>query len=240
MIIKTSYSVNFSKKFRKNKDIKLIVIHYTGMQSRIESVRRLLSPKHKVSCHYLIDRKGKILKMVDDNKVAWHAGKSKWKNYNNLNKYSIGIELVNKGHEFGYEKFTISQVNNLIKLCQNLKKKYKIKNSNIVGHSDIAPLRKKDPGEKFPWQKLQRNKIGIWYKKLKSKPVNLNDKKVKKSFFKNLFKIGYRYFNKKRRTEKDIFLIEAFQRRFLPNDLTGKIDKKTLKISQFLAKRHKN
>jgi len=238
--MKTSYSVNFSKKFRKNKDIKLIVVHYTGMQSRIESVRRLLSLKHKVSCHYLIDRKGEILKMVDDNKVAWHAGKSKWKNYNNLNKYSIGIELVNKGHELGYEKFTISQVNNLIKLCQNLKKKYKIKNSNIVGHSDIAPLRKKDPGEKFPWQKLQRNKIGIWYKKLKSKPVNLNDKKVKKLFFKNLFKIGYRYFSKKRRTEKDIFLIEAFQRRFLPSKVTGKIDQKTFKISHFLANHLKN
>jgi len=240
MIIKTSYSLNFSKKVRKNKDIKIIVVHYTGMQSKIESIKRLLNPRHKVSCHYLIDRKGQILKMVDDNKVAWHAGKSKWKNYNNLNKFSIGIELVNRGHEFGYEKFTISQVNNLIKLCQNLKKKYKIKNSNIVGHSDIAPLRKKDPGEKFPWQKLQRNKIGIWYKKLKSKPVNLNDKKVKKLFFKNLFKIGYRYFNKKRRTEKDIFLIEAFQRRFLPNKVTGKIDQKTFKISHFLANHLKN
>ena len=91
MIIKTSYSLNFSKKVRKNKNIKLIVIHYTGMQSRIESIKRLSSSKHKVSCHYLIDRKGKILKMVDDNKVAWHAGKSKWKNYNNLYKYSIGI-----------------------------------------------------------------------------------------------------------------------------------------------------
>ena len=240
MIIKTSYSVNFSKKVRKNKDIKLIVIHYTGMQSKIESIKRLSSLKHKVSCHYLIDRKGQILKMVDDNKVAWHAGKSKWKNYNNLNKYSIGIELVNKGHEFGYEKFTIPQVNNLIKLCQNLKKKYKIKNSNIVGHSDIAPLRKQDPGEKFPWQKLQRNKIGIWHKKLKFKSVNLNDKKVKKLFFKNLFKIGYRYFNKNRRTEKDIFLIKAFQRRFLPNKVTGKIDQKTFKISHFLANHLEN
>ena len=240
MIMKTSYSVNFSKKFRKNKDIKLIVVHYTGMQSRIESVRRLLSPKHKVSCHYLIDRKGEILKMVDDNKVAWHAGKSKWKNYNNLNKYSIGIELVNKGHELGYEKFTISQVNNLIKLCQNLKKKYKIKNSNIVGHSDIAPLRKKDPGEKFPWQKLKKNKIGIWYKKLQSKSLKLNDQKVKSLFFKNLFRIGYRYFYKNRRTEKDIFLIKAFQRRFLPNKVTGKIDQKTLKISHFLANHLKN
>ena len=240
MIIKTSYSVNFSKKVRKNKDIKIIVVHYTGMQSKIESIKRLLNPKYKVSCHYLIDRKGQILKMVDDNKVAWHAGKSKWKNYNNLNKYSIGIELVNKGHEFVYEKFTISQVNNLIKLCQNLKKKYKIKNSNIVGHSDIAPLRKQDPGEKFPWQKLKKNKIGIWYKKLQSKSVNLNHKKFKKLFFKNLFKIGYRYFSKKRRTEKDIFLIEAFQRRFLPNKVTGKIDQKTFKISHFLANHLKN
>ena len=115
MIIQTSYSVNFSKKLRKNKDIKLIVIHYTGMQSKIASIKRLLNPKHKVSTHYLIDRKGKILKMVDDNKIAWHAGKSKWKNFNNLNKYSIGIELVNRGHEFGYEKFTILQVSNLIK-----------------------------------------------------------------------------------------------------------------------------
>ena len=240
MIIQTLYSVNFSKKLRKNSDIKLIVIHYTGMQSRIESIKRLLSPKHKVSTHYLIDRKGQILKMVDDNKIAWHAGKSKWKNYINLNKYSIGIELVNKGHEFGYEKFTIPQVNNLIKLCLNLKKKYKIKNSNIVGHSDIAPLRKKDPGEKFPWQKLKKNKIGIWYKKLQSKSLKLNDQKVKSLFFKNLFRIGYRYFYKNRRTEKDIFLIKAFQRRFLPNKVTGKIDQKTLKISHFLANHLKN
>ena len=240
MIIQTLYSVNFSKKLRKNSDIKLIVIHYTGMQSRIESIKRLLSSKHKVSTHYLIDRKGQILKMVDDNKIAWHAGKSKWKNYINLNKYSIGIELVNKGHKFGYEKFTILQVNKLIKLCKNLKNKYKIKNSNIVGHSDIAPLRKQDPGEKFPWQKLQKNKIGIWYKKLQSKSLNLNDKKVKKLFFANLFKIGYRYFSKNRRSKKDIFLIEAFQRRFLPNKVTGKIDEKTFKISNFLANHIKN
>ena len=239
MIIKALYSSNFSTKTRTYKDIKLIVIHYTGMQSKIESIKRLMNPKHKVSAHYLIDRKGKILRMVDDNKIAWHAGKSKWKNYNNLNKYSIGIELVNKGHEFGYEKFTILQVNNLIKLCQNLKKKYKIKNSNIVGHSDIAPLRKQDPGEKFPWRKLQKNKIGVWYKKLHSNSVNLNDKKIIKLFFTNLFKIGYRYFDKNRRTKKDTYLVEAFQRRFLPNKVTGKIDEKTFKISHFLAKQIK-
>ena len=205
------------------------------MQSKVASIRRLLSKKHKVSCHYLIDRKGLIIQLVEENRVAWHAGKSKWKNFNNLNKNSIGIELVNKGHKFGYEKFSNEQIRKLINLCLYLKKKYKIKTSNIVGHSDIAPLRKQDPGEKFPWQKLQKNKIGIWYKKLQSKSVNLNDKKITKLFFTNLFKIGYRYFDKKRRTKKDIFLIEAFQRRFLPNKVTGKIDEKTFKISHFLA-----
>ena len=129
MIIKNQYSKNFSKKLRKNEDIKFIIIHYTGMQSRIASIKRLLSSRHKVSCHYLIDRKGQVLRMVDENKVAWHAGKSKWKNFNNLNKNSIGIELVNKGHEFGYERFTRSQINKLINLCLNLKKKFKIKNN---------------------------------------------------------------------------------------------------------------
>ena len=240
MIIKPLNSPNFSIKTRANKDIKLIVLHYTGMQSKIESVKRLLNTKHKVSCHYLIDRKGQILRIVDENKVAWHAGKSKWKNFRNLNNYSIGIELVNKGHEFGYEKFTNLQVKSLIKLCQILKKKYKIKDSNIVGHSDIAPLRKRDPGEKFPWKKLNRKNIGIWYKKLKSKSLKLNDKKFEKLFFKNLFKIGYRYLDKNRRSKKDIFLIEAFQRRFLPNNVTGEINQKTFKISHFLANHIKN
>ena len=240
MIIKALNSPNFSTKTRANKDIKLIVIHYTGMQSKIESVKRLLSPKNKVSCHYLIDRKGQILKMVEENKVAWHAGQSKWKNFINLNKNSIGIEIVNKGHELGYEKFTFQQINSVIQICKNLKKKYKIKNSNIVGHSDIAPLRKKDPGEKFPWKKLYKNNIGIWYKKSKFKSMEIDDKKLEKLFFKNLFKIGYRYFNKTRRSKNDTFLIKAFQRRFLLSNVTGKIDQKTYKISYFLAKQVKN
>ena len=119
-MLKTLYSPNFSRKIRNNKDIKLIVLHYTGMQSKIESVRRLISKNHKVSCHYLIDRRGQIFQMVEDKRVAWHAGKSKWKNFKNLNENSIGIELVNKGHEYGYESFSKPQINELIKLCSNL------------------------------------------------------------------------------------------------------------------------
>ena len=107
-------SPNFSKKIRVSKNIKFIIIHYTGMQSEIESLKRLKNVKSKVSCHYLINRKGNITKLVDENKIAWHAGISRWKNYRNLNINSIGIELVNKGHRFGYEKFNDLQINKLI------------------------------------------------------------------------------------------------------------------------------
>mgnify|MGYP001178412977 CR=1 FL=1 len=240
MIIEIRLSPNFSPKTRKSKDIKVIVIHYTGMQSKIESVEKLSCPKHKVSCHYLIDRQGRVLKMVNENKIAWHAGKSKWKNFSDLNSNSIGIELVNKGHEFGYEKFTNSQINKLIQLCQILRIKYKIKNSNIVGHSDIAPLRKKDPGEKFPWNKLEKKKIGISFNKSKIKLMEIDKKKLQKLFFQNLFKIGYRYFNLNRRSKKDIFIIKAFQRRFVQNKVSGLIDKKTYITSHFLANYYKN
>ena len=164
MIIKELKSPNYSKISRKNRNIKIIVIHYTGMQSRIESIRRLNDKKSKVSCHYLIDRKGKILRMVDDNNIAWHAGKSKWKNLKNINKVSLGIELVNKGHEFGYQSFSNLQIKNLINLTKLLKRKYKIINSNIIGHSDIAPFRKLDPGEKF-LENYIKNQIGIWHQK---------------------------------------------------------------------------
>jgi N-acetylmuramoyl-L-alanine amidase len=240
MTLHKFYSPNFTKRARNVKDIKVIVVHYTGMQSKIASIKRLSNSKYKVSCHFVIDRKGQVMQMVQEKYAAWHAGKSKWKNFINLNRFSLGIELVNKGHEFGYESFTDLQIKELIKLCLQLKKKYNIKNSNIVGHSDIAPNRKIDPGEKFPWQKLKKYKLGIWYKNVKLKLIKLNEKKIEKLFFKNLFKIGYRYFSLNRRTKNDIFIIKAFQRRFYSNNITGKIDKKTYIISHFLANHIKN
>ena len=238
--MKTKNSQNFSKKVRKFKDIKMIVVHYTGMQSKIESIKRLLDPRYKVSCHYLIDRKGQLIKMVDENRTAWHAGKSKWKNFNNLNKNSIGIELVNKGHNFGYEKFTNLQIKRLIDLCLKLKRKYKIKNSNIVGHSDIAPLRKIDPGEKFPWEYLSKKKIGFWpsFSKLKLSEFKLSS--IETDFFKNIYKVGYRYFDLKKRSKRDKEVIIAFQRRFLNNNVTGFIDQKTYIISHLLTRNYKN
>ena len=122
----------------------------------------------------------------------------------------------------------------------SIKKKYKISNANIVGHSDIAPFRKKDPGEKFPWKKLSKNKIGIWYKQSKFRIRDTRNKKIENLFFKNLFKIGYRYFDLKKRFKKDILVVKAFQRRFNSNNITGLIDQKTYIISHFLANQIKN
>ena len=172
--------------------------------------------------------------MVYENKVAWHAGKSKWKNFKNLNNNSIGIELVNKGHEFGYQNFSNIQITSLINLCKNLKKKYSIKKENILGHSDIAPLRKIDPGEKFPWELLSIYNLGKWYKKTQLN-ISANKKQIETLFFKNLKKMGYRYFSISRRNHNDKKIIKSFQQHYLPNNITGKIDEKTYKISHFLT-----
>ena len=232
-------SPKFKTKIRSNKGIKIIVIHYTGMQSEVDALNRLTDFKSKVSCHYLINEKGKIISIVPDNYTAWHAGKSRWGKLSSLNKSSIGIELVNPGHNFGYKKFGKKQISALIQLIKKLIKKYNINKQNIVGHSDIAPLRKKDPGEKFPWKILAKSNIGIWHN-LKQKKLMKNRKKkiLKKEkliFFKFLNKIGFqtRFNIKKSRYQKK--LIEAFQRRFRPELISGILDKECFFIAKNLS-----
>ena len=235
MKIKTIKSPNHSKRYRNKKKIIFIVLHYTGMQSERVSVERLTNKKSKVSSHYLINREGKIIKMVDEKNIAWHAGKSKWKNFVNINNQSIGIELVNKGHQFGYEDFSNKQISQLALLCRILIKKYKIKKKNILGHSDIAPLRKQDPGEKFPWKHLARKKIGYWHNISRPKNYNFNKANLRKLFFTNLHKIGYRYFDVKKPLSHDLKVVEAFQRRFRQNKVNGQIDQECLQISHYLV-----
>ena len=237
MKIKIVNSPNHSSKNRSKNNIKFIVIHYTGMQSERACIKRLTSKNSQVSTHYLINKKGSVIRMVDEEKTAWHAGKSKWKNLINLNSKSIGIELVNNGHQFGYENFSKKQISNLIFLCKVLIKKYKIKKQNIFGHSDIAPLRKKDPGEKFPWLLLANQKIGYWHNVSKKNIKNKNSSKsvLRKFFFNNLYKIGYRYFVKNKPSKNDSKVIKAFQRRFRPNKVNGLIDQESLQISHYLA-----
>ena len=232
MRITKYYSPNFDVKARSSKSITAIILHYTGMQSERESLKKLTSPGSKVSCHYLIKRNGKILRLVKDKNIAWHAGKSMWGKYKNLNRNSIGIELVNKGHRYGYQTFTKAQIKKLIQLCKNLKKKYKISNKFILGHSDVAPLRKIDPGEKFPWNYLSSKGVGTYPKKIRQKRSSEKIKDVRE-FFKNLYKIGYRYLKLKFKKK----IIKNFQRKYRQNKVDGVLDPETLKISEILAKK---
>ena len=234
------YSPNFNRKKSSINSIKIIIIHYTGMQSERESIIRLCNPKSKVSSHFLINQNGKVYRLVQDNQIAWHAGKSCWGNYKNLNKNSIGIELVNKGHQFGYTHFRKKQLLSLIKICKILIKRYKIKKKNIVGHSDIAPLRKIDPGEKFPWKQLAKKNIGIWHDcKLnlvrKYRKIKIFTKQDKAKFVKNLNSIGYCFLVKK----KSFFIktVKAFQRRYRKELINGLLDKECLIIAQNLSKK---
>ena len=246
MALKTilNYSPNFNPKKRKSKQIKFIIFHYTGMKGELEAINKLTNIQSEVSSHYLIKTNGNIITLVPDLYVAWHAGKSSWKSYKSLNQNSIGIEITNPGHEFGYKKFSKKQISSLLKLGKFLIKKYKINSKNILGHSDIAPQRKKDPGEKFSWEYLSKNKIGLWYT-LKNQELTKNrnlkiNKLEEKFFFNNLFKIGY---SKKKRkgTSNDRFLrdvTKAFQRRFRQELVNGKIDRECLLISKNLLKKY--
>ena len=210
------------------------------MQSEIESIKRLKNPKYKVSCHYLINRKGEITNLVEDRKVAWHAGKSKWKKFISLNKYSIGIEISNPGHDFKYPSFSLNQIKELKKLLRYLIKKYKIHRQNVLGHSDIAPFRKKDPGEKFPWRELAKKKLCKWHnlsinELKKFREVDIS-KKNKKLFLTNLSVIGYSVSEKMKFEKKNSYIISAFQRRFRQDLINGTIDKECFLISKKLAK----
>tara|TARA_B100000795_G_scaffold254389_1_gene225261 strand:- start:86 stop:832 length:747 start_codon:yes stop_codon:yes gene_type:complete len=244
-IIKTkfNYSPNFNSKKRKFEQIKFIIFHYTGMKKESDAINRLTDIQSEVSCHYLIKNNGEINTMVPVSYIAWHAGKSLWGSYKSLNKNSIGIEITNPGHEFSYKKFSKKQIISLLRLSKFLIKEYKIDPKNILGHSDVAPERKKDPGEKFPWEYLSKNKIGLWHTLKKQELIKnrrLKTNKGDKEFFlNNLFKIGYsKNFPKNKSKNRHInYIIKAFQRRYRQGLVDGKIDQECLLISQNLVKK---
>ena len=233
-----NYSPNFDAKKRRVKQIKFVIFHYTGMRRENDAIKKLTSKKSKVSCHYLIKSNGEILMIVPELFIAWHAGISFWKKYKLINKFSIGIELSNPGHEHNYKKFPKKQINSLIKLSKFLIRKYKIKSSFFLGHSDIAVDRKKDPGEKFPWHRLSKGGFCIWHKlkkknleKFRKLSLSNFDKKI---FINNLNKIGYNCDKGYSNDVKQRLITVAFQRRFRQELVDGKIDKECLLISKNL------
>ena len=234
--IRKIYSPNFNAKIRKKNFIRFLIFHYTGMKSEQAAIQRLSKIQSEVGTNYFIKKNGEIILMVPDLYIAWHAGISQWGKYKFLNKHSIGIEISNPGHQFGYVNFSKKQIRSLIKLTKILIKKYKIKKNHILGHSDVAPDRKMDPGEKFPWKTLYRNNIGIWHNLNSRKLMYLRRKttsiKETSLFMKKLKKFGYSYksttINKKIKYNR--LLVKAFQRRFRPELINGNIDQECLLI----------
>ena len=166
-----------SKNFdSRNHSIKFIILHYTETENLSEAIDLLTSQERRVSSHFVIDTNGQIYNLVSESMRAWHAGESSWKGLNDMNSRSIGIEIVNSG-EKKLKKYPEVQINNLTNLIHYLEKKHKIPFYNVLGHSDIAPHRKVDPGKHFPWKELYKKKIGLWVdikKKLDKSSTVLN------------------------------------------------------------------
>ncbi|MDC3171784.1 N-acetylmuramoyl-L-alanine amidase [Pelagibacteraceae bacterium] len=211
-------SPNFELKAKRR--IKYIIIHYTNLPSTQSSLKYLLNKKNKVSAHYLLDQKGNIYSLVNEKDIAWHAGTSSWKADKLLNKKSIGIELQNTGIAGNYEEFPNQQISQLEKLILELQNKYNISNANILGHSDISPDRKIDPGPKFPWQRLFKNGIGLMPKTYSSK----SKKNITSNEIKNLQillkKFGYNLKVNGFMDKQTLLVLYAFQSHYCPNELS--------------------
>ena len=185
-----------------------IVIHYTGMKSTEAALERLSDPVSEVSCHYLIDEKGNVYAMVDEEKRAWHAGVSEWQGKDDINSRSIGIEISNRGNE----NFTSEQMGILALLCNDLMHRHKIPPENIIGHSDIAPDRKQDPGPFFPWKKMAHYDVGIWPKPTMKDKFNASAAAKNEKYLRKMFaKAGYGVDNPKFEE-----VVAAFQSRYEP------------------------
>ncbi len=238
--ISLNYSPNFNVIKRSKKNIKFIIIHYTGMQNELSALNKLCDIKAKVSAHYFIKKNGSVLNLVPPLYEAWHAGKSSWKGLKSLNRYSIGIEIQNSGHDNKYEDFSKKQITSTKKLLKYLIYKYKVNLENVLGHSDIAPDRKKDPGEKFPWKELAKSKLSQWHnldeKKLKRKRLISLSLAEERNFMMNLNKIGYFKISLKNYNLKKRIIIKAFQRHFRQKLINGTADQECLMISKNLLR----
>ena len=193
--------------------VSMIVLHYTGMPDAEGAIARLCSPDAGVSAHYVVKEDGTVVSLVDEGKRAWHAGKSYWRGITDVNSASVGIEIVNPGHEFGYRPFPDEQVAALIPLIASIKDRHGIGRGNIVGHSDVAPTRKEDPGELFPWPALAKRRLA-----LPSPTRDLMDPYwTDAGFLLALERFGYD-------VSDNLQAVIAFQRRFRPEQIDGIVD----------------
>lgn len=194
--------------------IDMLVLHYTGMESAKGAIDRLCDPESRVSAHYVIDEDGALTQLVGEDCRAWHAGQAYWRGHHDINARSIGIELVNPGHEFGLRAFADAQMRTLETLALDITGRYRIPARNVVGHSDIAPRRKTDPGELFDWFRLSQTGIGLW--PADALPLEMHRQEATEL----LAAFGYESID-------FVKTLEAFQRRFRAREITGKLDNET-------------
>lgn len=205
----------------------LLILHYTGMRSAAAAIARLCDPVAAVSAHYVISEGGLVSQLVADERRAWHAGLGGWFEITDVNSHSIGIELVNPGHEWGYRPFPEVQINALVKLASTIRDHYRMSPAAVIGHSDTAPARKTDPGELFPWARLAAHGLGIWPMSAPRRAADLP------SALAHLAAIGYRL---------DLLgtapaqLVAAFQRHWRQARVDGVLDAETMGVIEAVAR----
>jgi len=204
---------------RNGQTVDILLLHYTGMTSGAAALARLCDPAAEVSAHYLIEEDGRTFSLVDEKARAWHAGAASWQGARDINARSVGIELVNPGHEFGYRDFPEAQMAALIPLCQDIVARHGIPAARVLGHSDVAPLRKEDPGERFDWQRLARAGIGLWPDNTPAIEACPAEAELRAQLTRFGYDAGEAVaFDK---------LILAFQRHFRPERVDGRADRET-------------
>ncbi len=203
----------------RRSEIDMLLLHYTGMKNCDDALARLCDERSKVSAHYLIDEQGGLYALVPEDKRAWHAGEAFWAGKTDLNSCSIGIELANGGHNFGLPEFSEAQMARVVSLCVELVEKYAIRPERVLGHSDVAPTRKQDPGEKFDWQRLAREGVGLWA----SPPPPGEEIQPIDEFLSKFSAYGYQTDGA---APADV--VCAFQRHYRPMRVDGRVDDSTL------------
>jgi N-acetylmuramoyl-L-alanine amidase len=220
----------------------MLVLHYTGMKDGPSALARLRDPAAQVSAHYMVEEDGTVFAMVPEDKRAWQAGKSWWRGDDDLNSRSIGIEIVNGGHDFGLPPFPDVQIAAVIELCRGILSRWPIPQNRIVAHSDIAPDRKDDPGERFPWKRFAEAGVGLWPAKTRPEPwmmhnVVLGDAGVTvERLQRDLGAIGYRISVTGNFDDATRLVVLAFQRRWRQAAISGEGDPETVSLVREIAR----
>ena len=214
---------------RRGKSLDMIVLHYTGMPDGATALQRLCDPASAVSAHYFVNEDGRIVQCVAEVRRAWHAGESFWAGESDINSRSIGIEIVNPGHDFGYRDYPSAQVESVIALCRDIVARHAIHAHRILAHSDVAASRKRDPGEKFPWAKLNAAGVGHWVHPLTPDETMIvrADSAAVRALQEQLATYGYGIPCSGIYDEKTVATVTAFQRHFRPARVDGLADLST-------------